>query len=626
MRGGETQQAIQWLAAQQLPNGSFASQVSNRIEPFTPESLHYHTFFTSIILVCLQNLANIQPIIDKGVKFLKQQQSPGVSWNYWDRHSQMASKFRFPDDLDDTAYALLALSIYDPDYIDGQNLANLAKLLIANEIKPGGPYRTWLVDRSLYGQWGDIDLAINANIGGLLSYHGLKMSALDSYVQQELNKGEPQSLYYQSPIPIIYFLSRWYNGPELKDLFKKYLSDAPKRPVTEIALLLTVGCRLQTNRNHLRKLHSLLMQSWQTDHWPAAAFYTELTHKGQACYTGSPALSTALALEAIIGYEQKLTVQTSLNSRRHITALKPKAKELPVILRKPYLQIAKLLSDSDKDRQITDMAGLTAAAYEQKIDTHIRQHLNAGSLNGWIAYKYYDDFYDQEAEPASLAVANHAHRQTIKSFWQALPQHLEYQAHVLTAMDKMDAANYWEVQNARAQVKHNVINYSLPNYGSLSQLAERSWGHTLAATGVLVALGYGLEGREIQSLQKFFKHYIIARQLNDDAHDVFDDLSRGHLSAAAVMLLKGYHDNEPLDLVAERKALQVYFWRNTIHEVAPVIYKHLKLAAGALRSTGMVNQAEFQAWLDKLEQATRRAEQGSKQTADFIINFNKVKD
>lgn len=621
--GGVVRWAVDWLSGQQLDSGGFASEVSDSIEPFTPDRLHYHTFFTSIILVCLQNVDDADSIIRPGIKFLKKQQSPQGSWNYWDRNSQMAVKYRFPDDLDDTAYALLALSIHDPAGLSGQDLALLAGLLITNEIKPGGPYRTWLVDKSLYRQWGDVDLAVNANIGGLLNHHGLEMPDLQNYVKTELDKRRPTSLYYQSPIPIIYFLSRWYEGPEISRLFKEHTHRLTAKNVAELAMLLTIGCRVGASPSTLRRLYKLLLESRQRGHWPAAVFYTELVSQGQACYTGSPALTTALALEAITAYRRRAGHAPTPKASAQMKPVKLSPKGLTSPMRKQYLQMAKLITDQDKDHQITDMSGLTAAAYGQQIDANTRMNLNTGSLNGWIAYKYYDDFYDDEAEPAELALANYAHRQTISYFRQALPDNAAFQAYVPAVLDKMDAANYWEVRQARGHVDKQLLSYKLPDYGSLSKLADRSWGHTLAATGTLLASGYALDSPEVKKLHRFFKHYIIARQLNDDAHDVFDDLSRGHLSAATVMLLRSYSPEGPLDIEAERQALQIHFWQHTIQELARQIYLHLEKASQALCSTGMTEPVAFQGWLDRLAEATRRAEQGSRQTKSFINTFKK---
>ncbi len=69
---------------------------------------------------------------------------------------------------------------------------------------------------------------------------------------------------------------------------------------------------------------------------------------------------------------------------------------------------------------------------------------------------------------------------------------------MVRTLDTVDAANTWEYLHARATVNNNVITYiSLPDYGDYRQLAERSWGHMLAASGVLCLAGYDLtSGRQ----------------------------------------------------------------------------------------------------------------------------------
>src|SRR5688572_7562400 len=125
--------SLPWLALQQSSDGSFSGQASTAVRPFEPAREHQTVFFTALILACLEAVEGGEPIVGPAVKFLKREQSDIGSWNYWQRDSGIATDYPYPDDLDDTACALLALTIHDPEYVDGKLLARLAKLLIATE-------------------------------------------------------------------------------------------------------------------------------------------------------------------------------------------------------------------------------------------------------------------------------------------------------------------------------------------------------------------------------------------------------------------------------------------------------------------------------------------------------------
>src|SRR5690606_19133233 len=129
------------------------------------------------------------------VKFLLKQKTPNWTWNYWQKNHPMRAVMPLPDDLDDTIWALIALALHNPKLISGSVLAHLARTLTACETAPGGPYRTWLVDRTLHKTWGDVDIAVNANIGYLLSQQQVRLSGLMRYIDDALARNQLTSPY-----------------------------------------------------------------------------------------------------------------------------------------------------------------------------------------------------------------------------------------------------------------------------------------------------------------------------------------------------------------------------------------------------------------------------------------------
>jgi hypothetical protein len=616
---------LKWLAGQQAANGSFKGQAGPISETFKPTLQHDTVFFTALILICLEKAADADQIIKPAVKFLKKQAGPLGSWNYWRRESAWSANYPYPDDLDDTALALLALGIHEPSFVSGERLAQLAKLLISNEIRPGGPYRTWLVQPQLYKTWGDVDVAVNANIGGLLEQHAVKMPVLENFMTEKLAAGELGSRYYVGHTPSLYFLSRWYRGAQtayFKQLIRDELRESHNTNGLSLALLLTAGCRLGLATPGLRLSQQRLVKYCKNGCWPAEALYADPVIDNIQHYAGSATLTTAFALEALLefaNYSHPAPRQTAKTPRVG-TAKQAlaQARSLPDGLRKDYRQAVIAISRHDDQQQINAMANLTAEAYDQIPSSAILGQLNLGSLNGWIAYSVYDDFFDEESRPATLAVANYAHRQAILSYDAALGDDHAFQKLVNQTFNIMDNANRWEVLNARGHLTGKQLKYKLPAYDQYGKLAERSWGHMLAAVGTLVILGYDMDSQPVRQLQIFFHHFLIARQLNDDAHDWQADLQRGHLSAAVCLLLGDYKPAGPIELDTEITALQQHFWQVSIIKIDRLISKHLSLARRALTKSGMIKPVVFAGWLDALATASNQAATGSKSGRDFI--------
>ncbi len=632
MTAPDQTRCLAWLAKQQSSNGSFGGQASASIGPFRAVKRHPTVFFTSLILTCMEMIEGSERVSARAAHYLQSQQSPIASWNYWQRGSALARSHPYPDDLDDTACALLGLTIYDSWLVDGDILARFAKLLIANEVAPGGPYRTWLVQPELYKQWGDIDVAVNANIGGLLARHDVRLPGLVAYFDKLLIANVLHSPYYVGDVPILYFLARWYRGSQrlrLKQLIGNRLKGSATTDSLTLALLISAGCSVGLPTGLLRRAEQRLMDLMEGDHWPAEALYVDPVIDGTQYYAGSAALTTAFALEALAKFEQhtqqkpvKIRAATPVNATvAHALA---EAHNLPAGLRTAYRRAVTTIGNQDSQQQITAMASLTAAAYGEHLKQELLEHLNLASLDGWIAYSIYDDFLDNEGQPDELAIANHALRQTTHHYHAALPKHTGFQNLVSQTLDTIDAANHWEARRARGRIDQEQLHYELPSYGRYAQLADKSLGHMLSACGTLLAAGYTLDSSQLRQLQRFFRHFLIARQLNDDAHDWETDLRHGHLSAVVSLLLSDYSPRGPIDILGEQSALRQHFWQVTIEKVGALITAHIDTARRALTQSGMRNDTVFVGWLKALQTASEQAVTGSQETKKFIHAYQQT--
>jgi hypothetical protein len=153
-----------------------------------------------------------------------------------------------------------------------------------------------------------------------------------------------------------------------------------------------------------------------------------------------------------------------------------------------------------------------------RIGDELLTALGAVNLYGWIAYTIYDDFLDEEGDVAKLSVANVALREVTGVFESILPG-TGFVNYAHNVMDMIDSANTWEVTMARNRIKKsdNLKDIQLPDWGNLEKLSARSFGHALGSIALLYSLGFYDLSPEVKNLEKFFKSYLIAKQLNDDA-------------------------------------------------------------------------------------------------------------
>lgn len=491
---------------------------------------------------------------------------------------------------------MAAILAYDATLISADAQAYLARNLVACETKPGGPYTTWLVAPDT-NDWRDVDVAVNANVGLLLARLGVVSEPLESYISDCIEKGEMTSPYYIGSVPILYFVSRWYRGSQqdhLKVLVKQQLE--LYQPPLFIAMLVTAACNLDHASIITPKILRSLLDSQLEGGWPASPLYYEPPEQGAWRYAGSAELTTAFAVEAL---------QLWLNSQAAVEQVT--INSVPTNLAGLYAQRVLELKTTGRI-EVLDPAGVIARALGFVRKRHVIEALNEASINGWVAYTIYDDFLDNEGNPRYLGVANVAMLQALSSFSKALPTNRYYARFVIDTFEKVDAANTWEVVNARDPD-------NLPAYGNLHQLADRSWGHVLAPTGTMLAAGFSLGSPEVKMLHGFMRHYIIAKQLADDAHDWQEDLRCGRISAVVAMLLRGCGEESD-------DARQLYFWQHTILDVNKHILRHLRRAQGYLdRSHVFIDKTELQEWLISLEKICAQVEQGRKDALDFIATF-----
>ena len=598
------QAGLDFLATQQRKDGGFASDSSPSPTAWQAKYNYQTSFVPSLILSCLAKIPQASKLRQNLSKFVLVQKSPGWSFNYWARTSSARRKFPYPDDLDDTFCALIGLHRHDPTIVDEKALVQIINLLIASETTAGGPYRTWLTADP---EWQDIDIAVNTNIARFLALSGSPSPPLLSYLEAKIKAADYASDYYPTNFPVWYYLAPVCPA-HYKSKLKQAIVAAPETNSLQQALALSALCQLKAAPASLAK--QLLDGQNPDGSWPAAAFCLDPSRKGKKHYHGAAALTTAFAIEALQAYQKPATNhQQPANTQatdlqQHIVKRAGFDLSLlaPDLRRSANTMLQKVLA-ADQDHKITLLPYYFSRSLVTPIATRpfFYQRLGLANLYGWLAYTIYDDFIDEEAAPGLLSVANWAMRLSLDNFRQALPHDHAFQTRVGQTFTVIDEANAWEVAHCRSLTK-------LPDYGKRPKLAERSLGHTLTPQAILRQAGYGLESRMVIALQQSMHHYLIARQLDDDAHDWQADLKKGHISYVVGQLLQ----DDP-------QQAQQTFWHHTLPAVCTTMQDHLHLARIELAQCTALRPDNYVAQLlDGVEMSVKNTLNKQAQAARFL--------
>lgn len=579
------QRAIAYLNS----HDCFTSQSSPNPQNWQPRYQYKTTFIPALILGCLTDIDETKELQSSLSQFLLKQKSATWSFNYWSRQSPEYNRIPYPEDLDDTACSLIALHSYNPVLVSPRALAGFVKTLVATEATVGGPYKTWLSSRA---GWQDIDCVVNANIAYAVALVSNRLPNLDRYINQAIISGECRSPYYSSDFAGWYFLARVCTQESQPHLASTIQAGCQKLPPSGLhtALALQSLCQLSAYPNLAEDLAQHLLQQQQADgSWPAAAFCLDPKRNGKQYHAGSSPLTTALALQALTsfkGYSDQLsraigrraaTAKTDSVHNLIVSQARASFSSLQPDLRQACQQALSSLLAADSKHQITLLPTWFSDSLASKPPTlPFLAKLGLANLYGWMAYTIYDDFIDEEGQPKLVSVANVCLRQSLMTFQRALPSNADFQTTVLRTFDTIDGANSWEVAHCRSTKQ-------LPNYGSLRKLAERSWGHSLTPLAILLATGHKADEPDVQAILTAFRHYLIARQLDDDAHDWKADLARGHMSYTVTDLLRcsGLHANDTT-------GLQRYFWQTYLSKHCHNVSQQIELGRLAIHKNPLL--------------------------------------
>jgi len=256
------------------------------------------------------------------------------------------------------------------------------------------------------------------------------------------------------------------------------------------------------------------------------------------------------------------------------------------------------------------------------IPTDIVEQLSLANLYGWMAYEIYDDVLDGEGDPSLIPCANFFLR-TLTGTYSSLAVNIPKVMPLFKEMmNRIDNANSWEQKYCRA-APGGVIPRELPPFADHQTLADRSIGHAMGPLAELLGAGYDADSGEKRHATSFFRHYLIARQLHDDAHDWADDLMCGRINSVGALVLSRFKELYPRDAATQAinkifPKLREFFWKKMIDEVTHVIVFHTAEARRAQQASAILDGADF------MENAIRAFESGARQAVkerDEVLIF-----
>jgi hypothetical protein len=215
--------------------------------------------------------------------------------------------------------------------------------------------------------------------------------------------------------------------------------------------------------------------------------------------------------------------------------------------------------------------------------------LGTANVFFWIGGMLFDDFLDEEGRPELLPIATASHRHALALYRHATANQPELYEHIEMSCLRADRANAWEATHTRARVARGVIKLTqLPDYGDRWVLADRSIGHLFGPLLIARQLPVASDVQLVQ-LEQGLRHYLIARQLNDDIHDWRKDLKAGQLSAVVVELLRGASirpGNHRITTLVPK--IEHYFMDEGLRHVYDLLQEHVALARESLVASSLI--------------------------------------
>lgn len=570
-----------------------------------------------MLLHCTKRVTN-NPQLDTVRKnvclWLLDQQTPQTgTWNWWQKHTVERKTFPYPDDLDDTACALVAIHATHPKNVTGEMLATFTSVLCQSEQKPGGPYRTWLVGTK-DTQWHDVDSVVNCNIAYALSLFGVTLDQQIEYLAQRFQMS-CASPYYPSSLPCAYFFARMFHSAqpsaqEKLEPARKYvecvvlelLKNNQNTPHT-IALGTTTLLYLHSKTEKIEKGITSLCSAYPKLGMGELCIYTNF--HGDCRVAGSPTTTLALCIETLsvwIAMQKKKNLSQNVKIKEEVfVCAQQRIKHLPFLLHK---EVEKILRDFSLDKNGAQAAGLPFLMFSTltqehgaKISHRILVELGCANVCGWIAYTLFDDCIDKQKRAEQfLPSAPFFYREALRIYAKFFPTNHPF----------------WKTCNTILAIVDNAYaKESLHITSPLIHSGEKSLGHSLCAVAA-VFLSHQDSKQRIACIQKFFLLYLTAKQLNDDLHDWEQDYTGGRITPVVSLVLKH-------TVSRNIKTLRIVFWEHVLPKSCQVLTCCFDRAKRVLIQAKLPNPQSLFYLLEQAEHDFDKAKREIQTIHEFIF-------
>lgn len=472
---------------------------SSRIITFTPLlSAHYLSQCTHDLQIT--HLA--QQIFDNLAE-----SSPYQQWNYhYGFHI-------YPNDLDDTIIAA-TISLKTNRLQKTTVIAEIIRNLIAVEVNPGGPYRTWFTNED-DPKWGqDVDFIVNYRVQNFLHQLDIHLPNLTSWLNKQANKQitSPYYTVFENNLVRSAVLNTW-----------QWQKLQPNNPY-EIALLIITA--LQHNKHTPREIYSYYRRlvDLPIDALKAEPAFLDQVKKCKQKWAGSVLLTQSACLSAISLFQQRLIDDNTLLTKQSIE------KNINTKLRKTIIFAPELSSLVEKKlTKLSSIDNSPALHYiSEQLVQHAQQdknhaasiHVAVATILGWIAYTNHDEYIDSQDRNDNRHMVIASRLLTILSqevflkCCKALPSECRHAAEsfINTVFLKMEASYFFDSSSKPSDT---------PMQGWENHIYQRGAGLLIAP--ILLHL-FEHPNADLTLLQKVGKLLVIARQLLDDIHDFSSDL------------------------------------------------------------------------------------------------------
>lgn len=283
------------------------------------------------------------------------------------------------------------------------------------------------------------------------------------------------------------------------------------------------------------------------------------------------------------------------------------------------------LQKADKNHEITLFPRIFYRSLSCPFSFPPLAFLGEANVYTWIAYTIYDHLLDGQSNAVYLPIANVAMRLALSRYHTIFPFNHSFHQKVSTTFDAIDAANAWEVSHARCEQNgDSLIIPPLPVYGRHEILADRSFAHALGPLAV-ATLATSNNGA-LQFIEKGLRHYLIARQLNDDLHDWQQDIRNGQLSAVVSSILRQAKVKPgayPTDTLIKR--MQSHFWNHSMDIAAQAIIRHADLSHKYFQKSGIIKEkSELSNLVRRLKTIALTSQKEHERFKSFATTYRKL--